>query len=104
MCTDNKKSIDIKEWGQDGKPLRVFWTPLTLDQQAKINKVAKDDCDRAARVVVLKAIDENGTRLFPESDSRIKLLRNVDGEIVSKIARSILGIMDEEDEEDESGN
>ena len=37
------KVIEVPEWGEDDKPLRIFSKPLTLAETSKLYKMSKED-------------------------------------------------------------
>lgn len=84
--------LEVPEWGENGKPLIVTWTPVTAKQHAKIYSRGLDKvgADELVTVLIVKAEDENGEKLFQES-ARPTLTNEVDLKIVSRIANAILG-------------
>ncbi len=85
-----RTSIEVPEWGDGIAPLRVFWTPMTALQHRKITS---NEDGRSARllvsVLILKAEDADGKRLFKEED-RGDLMSKVDLRIVTRVANAIL--------------
>tara|TARA_B100000780_G_C21067047_1_gene429156 strand:- start:939 stop:1274 length:336 start_codon:yes stop_codon:yes gene_type:complete len=83
--------IEVAEWGEDDKPLKIYSKPLTLAETSKLYKMSKDDdLTMMAYVLIYKALDENGDKLFDLSDKNA-LLNNVDREILVGIAQQIMG-------------
>ena len=83
--------IEVPEWGEDDKPLRIFSKPLTLAETSKLYKMSKeDDLTMMAYVLIYKALDENGDKLFDLSDKRA-LLNDVDQKILVDVATQIMG-------------
>lgn len=60
----------------DGSEFEFFMTPLTLAERARAQKQAKSDdaTDFALQLLVAKAVDENGQKLF--SAGEVAELRN----------------------------
>ena len=69
------KVIEVPEWGEDDKPLRIFSKPLTLAETSKLYKMSKeDDLTMMAYVLIYKALDENGDKLFDLGDKNALLI------------------------------
>ena len=83
--------IEVPEWGEDDNPLRIFSKPLTLAETSKLYKMSKeDDLTMMAYVLIYKALDENGDKLFDLGDKNA-LLNSVDREILISVATQIMG-------------
>mgnify|MGYP003111273157 CR=1 FL=1 len=74
FSVDSKSSYQIYK---DGQPiLKVFWTPLTIADRDAINATLirsnkgqeEGSLDFALQVIINKAEDQNGQRLFAEAD------------------------------------
>ena len=74
FSVDNKSSYEIYKDGQ--VILKVYWTPLTIADRNTINATLaassrgqeEGNLDFALQVVISKAEDENGQKLFVEAD------------------------------------
>jgi len=85
------KVIEVPEWGDENKPLKIYSKPLTLAETSKLYKMSKeDDLTMMAYVLIYKALDENGDKLFDLADKNA-LLNHVDREILVSIATQIMG-------------
>ena len=85
------KVIEVPEWGNEDKPLKIYSKPLTLSETSKLYKMSKDDdLTMMAYVLIYKALDENGDKLFDLSDKRA-LLNDVDQQILVNVATQIMG-------------
>jgi len=85
------KVIEVPEWGDEDNPLKIFSKPLTLAETSKLYKMSKDDdLTMMAYVLIYKALDENGNKLFDLSDKN-SLLNKVDREVLVNIAQQIMG-------------
>ena len=85
------KVIEVAEWGEDDKPLKIYSKPLTLAETSKLYKMSKeDDLTMMAYVLIYKALDDNGDKLFDLSDKNA-FLNNVDREILVDVATQIMG-------------
>ncbi|MEK9751746.1 MAG: hypothetical protein VW338_00845 [Rhodospirillaceae bacterium] len=82
--------LEVPEWGEEGRPLVVTWSPMTVRQHNKIYPPGKPvGSTNAVMVVIVKAQDEAGKPLFTEAD-RPALEDEVDSAVVSRIANAIL--------------
>jgi hypothetical protein len=85
------KVIEVAEWGEDDKPLKIYSKPLTLAETSKLYKMSKeDDLTMMAYVLIYKALDDNGDKLFGLDDKNA-LLHHVDREILVDTATKIMG-------------
>lgn len=86
--------IDIPEWGEDGKPLKVYFRLLTVAQRRKCWRdeagTAVDGSIAMVRAVMFHALDGQGKRLFDDLDEH-SLTHEVDSDVVSRIGARILG-------------
>jgi hypothetical protein len=85
------KQIEVPEWGdENGEPLKIFAKPLTLAETSKLYRMSKeDDLTMMAYVLIYKALDENGDKLFDVGDKQL-LLNNVDREVLVRVAQEIM--------------
>lgn len=85
------KEIHVPEWGDEsGEPLKIFAKPLTLAETSKLYKMSKeDDLTMMAYVLIYKALDANGDKLFDVGDKQL-LLNNVDREVLVRVAQEIM--------------
>lgn len=89
-----KRFHDVPEWGQPGKPLKVYYGPLTVAQRRRIwrdeNGATVDGNVAVVRAVLFNALDAGGKRLFDDMDEHA-LMYEVDSDVVSRIGALILG-------------
>ena len=84
------KVIEVPECGDD-KPLKIYSKPLTLAETSKLYKMSReDDLTMMAYVLIYKALDENGDKLFDLADKNA-LLNQVDREVLMRVAQEIMG-------------
>jgi len=93
------KKIEVSEWGEEGKPLTIYSQPMTLAETRNLFKGAKnDDLGVMVDVIVLKAKDADGNKIFKLDDKQV-LLNNADPTVIAKVSREILsGVSFEEAE------
>jgi|TARA_R100000406_G_C3009264_1_gene97007 hypothetical protein len=85
------KVTEVPEWGEDSQPLKIYSKPLTLNETSKLYKMSKeDDLTMMAYVLIYKALDENGDKLFDLQDKNA-LLNQVDREVLMRVAQNIMG-------------
>ena len=81
----------VPEWGDENEPLYIYSKPLSLGETSKLYKLSKeDDLTMMAYVLIYKALDENGDKLFT-LDDKGSLLNNVDQEVLVRVATQIMG-------------
>jgi len=57
----------VSEWlDDDGKPVKVYWRPLTGAQQREINS-ASDEVGRVCQSVKVRALDASGVQIFADT-------------------------------------
>jgi len=69
----------------------VYWNPLTIAQRESIQKKsdADDNGDFALNLMIEKALDRNGKRLFADAD-RVTLRREINAAILQEIQLEML--------------
>jgi hypothetical protein len=83
--------ISVPEWSSADNPLQIYVFPMTMAEVNLIQKIARKNAsniEHAANIIIVKARDKNGNRLFKLED-RDALMQKVDYRVVSKIAESI---------------
>lgn len=84
-------TISVPEWGENNIPLMIYATPMTMAEVNMIQRLVDDttsNIEHAIHIVILKARDVDGNRLFTLED-KDALLNQVDYKIVSHIAEQI---------------
>jgi len=85
-----RRSIEVPEWGAPGAPLVIYWTPMTPGQHASLFGNGLVDARTYVGVVMLKALDAGGKRLFDGSvQTRTALLDGNDLAVVIRVANAI---------------
>jgi hypothetical protein len=81
---------DVKKDGE--VVLTIFWHPLTIAERESIQKKsgkAEDANDFALSLMIQKALDEKGKRLFADGD-RATLRREVEAAVLQEIQLAML--------------
>lgn len=83
--------IAVPEWGDGQTPLEIHVFPMTMAEVNLMQKIASkkaSNIEQAANIIVVKAKDKAGKRLFTVTD-RDKLMQEADYRVVSRIAEKI---------------
>lgn len=96
------KRIEVPEWADEGgNPTIIFSEPFTLADRKTLAKFAKDDdMEFIVRLLIMKAMTEDGTKVFDLSDKPV-LMNKVDPTVITRIANEIASV---DSVEDMSGN
>ena len=70
--------------------LSVYWNPLTIAEREAIQKKSSDDVnDYALQMMIEKALDENGKRIFQDGD-KASLRREVEVSVLEEIQLAMI--------------
>jgi hypothetical protein len=84
------KKIEVAEWGEEGKPLVIYCSPITLGEKRNLFKNAKnDDLGVLVDVIVLKSKNADGEKIFKLDDKQV-LLNNADANVIARVSTEIL--------------
>ena len=84
------KIIEVEEWGLTGEDA-IYVKPFTLLEKAEIFKGSNDnDLTVLIDVIVKKAETKDGEKMF-DLESKVKMKKFVDPDIIGKVASQILG-------------
>ena len=79
---------DIKQ--DDEIILTVYWHPLTIAEREAIQKKSSDDVnDYALQMMIEKALDEDGKRIFQDGD-KASLRREVEVTVLEEIQLAMI--------------
>lgn len=79
------KVIEVPEW-----KLTIHSTPVTLAEKNKLYKKSREsDMELLVDVLIMKATDEKGEKLF-NIDHRLTLLNKADSNVIARVANAIL--------------
>lgn len=97
---DDRRRIEVPEWGAPGAPLVLFAPPVTLLDKQVLHGRYKDGGIQAMYVhaLILKAQREDGAPAFTLED-KPQLMRSVEPAVVERIAEAILASRSVEDAE-----
>ena len=65
------QSIEVPEWkDENGNPSIIYWNPITLSEKNKLFKKSDNMLDAGilADILVMKALDKDGNKLFKAED------------------------------------
>ena len=84
------KIIEVEEWGLVGEDA-IYAKPFTLLEKSEIFKGSNDsDLTVLIDVIVKKAETKDGEKMF-DLESKIKMKKFVDPDIIGRVASQILG-------------
>jgi hypothetical protein len=79
---------DVKQ--DDEIILTVYWHPLTIAEREAIQKKSSDDVnDYALQMMIEKALDEDGKRIFQDGD-KASLRREVEVSVLEEIQLAMI--------------
>tara|TARA_R100001129_G_scaffold102110_1_gene69808 strand:+ start:798 stop:1175 length:378 start_codon:yes stop_codon:yes gene_type:complete len=91
------QSVKVPEWGTT-----VYFRPVTLDEQGVIFGLQNDgkSADAVAMTIILRARNEDGTRMFKKAD-KFEIMHKVDPDVITKIINAMgeVDLIDEDEEE-----
>jgi hypothetical protein len=88
------KVIEVPEWGDETGPLLIYVEPFTLKDKAKLQAVSRSsgsDVDALVELIVLKALDSAGDKMF-KIDDKHALRNSVDANIIERISSEIMRV------------
>lgn len=94
-----RKTIEVEEWpDESGQPTVIYAKPITLGELRRWYKgINGDDISVLVDVIIAKAEDEAGERMFTLEDKQ-PLLRIAEFSVVSRIAGEMMDHSDDLDE------
>lgn len=89
-----QRSISLPEWKDEaGQATVLYWRPFTLDEQRKLRSMREaagdDDTDGMLRLIIAKAQDAAGQKVFTIED-RPALRSAVDAVVIDRIISAML--------------
>jgi len=96
--------VDVEEWGDEGKPLRLYFMPVTVRDVEKLQRKHKDFLSNPTLgsmvdLIIDKAEDEKGEKAFTIEDRPILL-----GEMIPVIANVFGAVFGNTSVEDHAKN
>ena len=90
--------IEVSEWGEDElNPLKIYCKPITLSETSKFMKLAKDDdVQLLTYVLIYKALDESGEKLFTIADKK-SLLESVDRDVLIRVSSEMMNSVSQDE-------
>jgi len=82
--TRSMSHCDVSEWlDESGKPVRIYWKPLTGAQQIIIDQ-GKTEVERVCRVLQQRALDADGNPVFAK-EPMVSLQTDYDFDVIRQI-------------------
>lgn len=100
--TSSKKHIEVAEWGEPGKPEKVYYGPLLAGELNRIQRkhptfLSSAGLEAQVDLIILKAENGQGEKLFTLEDKAV-LMREEVGVISTVAAAFMSGTSVEESE------
>jgi hypothetical protein len=100
--TSNKRHIDVAEWGDEGKPEKVYYGPLLAGELNRIqrkhpNFLNSTSFDAMVDLIILKAENGQGEKLFTLEDKAVLMREEVS--VISNVAAAFMSGDSVEDQE-----
>jgi hypothetical protein len=91
--TSNKRHIDVAEWGDEGKPEKVYYGPLLAGELNRIqrkhpNFLNSTSFDAMVDLIILKAENGQGEKLFTLEDKAVLMREEVS--VISNVAAAFM--------------
>ena len=83
------KFIEVEEWGLIGEDA-IYVKPFTLLEKSEIFKDNINDLTLLIDIIIKKAETKDGEKMF-DLESKIKMKKFVDPDIIGRVASEILG-------------
>ena len=95
-------SFVVEEWGDDGKPLTLFFTDVAARDMSKIQKKHKDfinnpTMDAMVDMIILKAMTKEGEKAFDVGDKFILMGEPLN--VIAKVFGAIFETVSVEEQE-----
>ena len=88
--------IEVPEWGEDDKPLQIYYRSLNLNEQQDIHKYRNEGSLKSlAQTLITRALDSEGNRLF-KPIHMTELMKMADADVISEIIIKMSELDDEE--------
>ncbi len=90
-ATQERLIISVPEWGTKENPLQIHVFPMTMAEVNMIQRISKKNAsniEHAANIIVIKARDSNGNRLFKVED-KDALMDKTDYRVIMRITEAI---------------
>ena len=77
--------VEVPEWGEDDEPAKLYFKPyLSLTEQAQAEKLTEEGVKGLAGLLIMRALDEEGNKVFPKTSER-ELMNSVDPDVIGRI-------------------
>ena len=90
------KIIEVEEWGLIGEDA-IYVKPFTLLEKSEIFKDNINDLTLLIDIIIKKAETKDGEKMF-DLESKIKMKKFVDPDIIGKVASQIMGTQSSTDD------
>lgn len=92
--TSAKRHIEVEEWGEPGKPEKVYYGPLLAGELNRIQRkhpsfLQSASFDAMVDLIILKAENGQGEKLFTLEDKPVLMREEVN--VISRVAGAMMG-------------
>jgi hypothetical protein len=98
------QSSEVPEWIVKGEPAVIYYKPsMNFKEQGEVLKLHSENkqAEAVAMTFILRAMDENGTKLFKRANLT-EFMQSVDPEVISRVVSEMGG--DDADMEEATKN
>ena len=100
--TSLKRHIDVPEWGEEGKPEKVYYGPLLAGELNRIQRkhpsfLTSASFEAMVDLIILKAENGQGEKLFTLEDKAVLMREEVS--VISTVAAALMSGPSVEDAE-----
>ncbi len=87
--TSARRMIEVPEWDEDGKPMQLWFPPLTSADMGKVSDIdAKDRFHENCYLIVLMAEHKDGSKRFALGDN-VALRNRADFIVIQRVVNFI---------------
>lgn len=91
--TSKKRHIDVEEWGENGKPERVYYGPLLAGELNRIQRkhptfLQSASFEGMVDLIILKAENGQGEKMFTLEDKPVLMREEV--AVISTVAAELM--------------
>ena len=85
------QSLEVPEWGEEDRPLVVYWKPMTIAEKQTLHTVGERDgyVARLVDCLIMKALDSDGKKLFT-LENKHSLRHSVDPDVIARIVHRMM--------------
>lgn len=92
------QTVEVPEWGDENGPLVIRFTPMTLAESQRLQRIGERDgtLSRLADCLIMKALDAEGKKMFT-IDHKHRLLNRADKDVLARVVLCMMASPSVED-------